>query len=763
MTKLVLLVLVALAAAVAAQSQITWGHPSVPSFGQYSRSRLLPRNSNVSLAPVDRAELLVGQRFDISIEVHDTTATSSPDISKLSATINGKSLDSYFLSTPINQTWSFTYNTDAAAARDGKKTKVNASRYALRGVYFNTTGTYNIVVVVGSQNLNATWVVRGYAGDKKVKNLVLFIGDGMAPSMISAARYLSRPTAFGKFQDNFLNIEKLGSVGKISPNGYDSIVTDSANSASAYNSGQKNAVNALNAYTDTSSSSDDDPKTETLAEILRRERPNMCIGIVTTSEIQDATPAAVFAHTRARNDKANITSQVLNGWKLRDNSNWPWDVKPVKPDVLLGGGGEFFTSPNYFVDNSGKQVDYQTFKDAGYTVVNKGSDLSAYTGSGPLLGVFHRNHLETWLDRNVLKENLATVNSDPVTGKGGNTDQPNLDQMVKVAIKVMDSKCSEGWFLMAEAAAIDKSMHPLDFDRGLADLIELDTTVKYVVEYSQSNNNNTGIIVTADHAQGFDVSGSIDLQLFSSAETDSTGMNVAKRFAVGTYQNAGWPDSVIDDNGSPTKWTSQRFRLMASKVDSPGYTEDYTVITKPQNVTNPLARNPAITIPINGSASITQFNITLTNTTIALAVPNIAEQFSGIEHPSTLGPADTTSVHTIQAVDLYCYLPGAYKYYCSRVIDNTELFFIMAELLALGKGDGSVTVSSKNIIDSSSSSSVNVGAITGGTIGGFVLGAILAALITWLVIRPKKTSDSEAVKEKTEETSAYTAVKSDEA
>ena len=128
--------------------------------------------------------------------------------------------------------------------------------------------------------------------------------------MISAARYISKKTKFGKFKDNFLSFEKLGTVGKIATNGLDSMITDSANSAAAYMSGQKGWVNSLNVYADTSSPTLDDAKVETIAEYIRRTRPGMCIGVVTTAAVQDATPASVWSHTRRRSDFPIITDQA---------------------------------------------------------------------------------------------------------------------------------------------------------------------------------------------------------------------------------------------------------------------------------------------------------------------------------------------------------------------------------------------------------------------------------------------------------------------
>lgn len=93
------------------------------------------------------------------------------------------------------------------------------------------------------------------------------------------------------------------------PAGVDSIITDSANSASSMNTGHKSSVNALGVYADSGDDNFAHPKVETIAEHIKRNF-NMSVGVITTAEIQDATPAAVWAHTRRRTEKAAITSQV---------------------------------------------------------------------------------------------------------------------------------------------------------------------------------------------------------------------------------------------------------------------------------------------------------------------------------------------------------------------------------------------------------------------------------------------------------------------
>ncbi|KAI8812062.1 alkaline-phosphatase-like protein [Cladochytrium replicatum] len=653
---------------VGAVAQTPFDKPSVPTFGQYARFRGAPRGSLLSLQPLDGAEFIVGQHFDISIELHQENSSVSPVLSGFSTSINSSPLDSFFGSSWVTNDsfskWTFTYSVDGKAARAGQKTTVAATRYALRGVSFKEPGTYDVTIITDGQVVSARWTVRSFA-EKKAKNLAFFIGDGMGPGMVAAARYLSRATRFGKFGSNFLEMETLGSIGRIITNGYDSIITDSANSAAAYNTGHKAAVNALGSYSDTSSSSDDDPKVETLAEIIRRERPGMCVGVVTTAEIQDATPAAVWAHTRLRSAKGQISEQLIHGWNL-PAANYSWDVKPVKADVVLGGGGASIIPSGAYTGQYGR-IDYDAFKNANYTIINTGTELRNYKGDQPLFGIFTKVNMETWLDRTVYPSNLATANSNPTGGAGANTDQPSLEEMVSVAIEVMDKRCgAEGWFLMAEGASIDKSMHPLDFDRGLADLLELDRAVRLVKDYGKRNGDNTAIILTADHAQGYDVSGSVDKEFFDSQPIDDTFYS--KRLALGVYATAGWPNYVVDSNGLPTKWEN-RFRMLGSKVDSPGYNEDYKVTTKPV-AGSPLARSPTVSKIVNG---------------ITAYFANPADAPNGLARAATLSPRESTSVHTLAAVDLFCHLPGALKYLCSRVIDNTELFFIMAEVLGLGK------------------------------------------------------------------------------
>ncbi|KAH6580311.1 hypothetical protein BASA60_002918 [Batrachochytrium salamandrivorans] len=108
----------------------------------------------------------------------------------------------------------------------------------------------------------------------------------------------------------------------------------------------------------------------------------------------------------------------------------------------------------------------------------------------------------------------------------------------------------------------------------------------------------TAIIATADHAQAFDVFGSVDTQYLNALPNDDTnllgagkdsGLQFQKHLAIGEYDSAGWVDLVTDENGLPTKWNG-RYRLASGKVDGLQSEENWQVREVPDRASNPLAR-----------------------------------------------------------------------------------------------------------------------------------------------------------------------------
>lgn len=193
--------------------------------------------------------------------------------------------------------------------------------------------------------------------------------------------------------------------------------------------------------------------------------------------------------------------------------------------------------------------------------------------------------MNVWLDRNVYTDNLETNEKSPLGTDDAATDQPGLKEMTLKAIDILAARHSnEGFFLMSEAASIDKQMHTLDYDRALGDVLELDDTVKATVAKLESMGlmEDTLVLVTADHGHGFDVAGSVDTKYLNAQSTDRT-----KRNAVGVYERSGMSQYVFPGNASdglafsegdafPANW-DPRYTLFSAVGANPDRRENYQV------------------------------------------------------------------------------------------------------------------------------------------------------------------------------------------
>lgn len=252
----------------------------------------------------------------------------------------------------------------------------------------------------------------------------------------------------------------------------------------------------MGVYADSSPSAFDDPKVETIVEILTRIWGS-AIGVVTTAFMADATPMALTGHTRARSTYGALIDQQLRGV-----TNYTW-TNFTGPDVAFGGGAEQFNpGPASY---QGKNY-YEQYANAGYSISLNKTSLQAVSNTSKALGIFSVSNLPVWLDRNVYTNNLRNRSNSPAGDRRDATDLPGLKEMTLKAIDILHARGGKrGFFMMSEGASIDKQMHALDYDRALGDLLELDDTVKATVQKLKDIGElkNTLIIVTADHGHGF--------------------------------------------------------------------------------------------------------------------------------------------------------------------------------------------------------------------------------------------------------------------
>ena len=226
----------------------------------------------------------------------------------------------------------------------------------------------------------------------------------------TAARMLSKGISQGKYGGE-LAMDDMPHMALVSTSGTDSIVTDSANAMTAYTTGHKTCVNALGVYCALNRSTLGHPNVETIAELAKR-RLGMAVGVVTDTEIEDATPAGMVAHTRRRTDYDDIVRMYY------------W----LRPEVIMGGG-----TPNFLptTDPRGKRKDGENyiskFQKAGYAFVDTAAQLAAAAAkpeTTKLLGLFNDKNVDGALDRKFLKK--GTVDKFP--------DQPDLTDEMRAAL-----------------------------------------------------------------------------------------------------------------------------------------------------------------------------------------------------------------------------------------------------------------------------------------------------------------------------------------
>jgi hypothetical protein len=288
--------------------------------------------------PPDQQDFLAGQYFDIRLEVHapvnGSEATDGKPDEDFSFTVskvggNAQSASEFFgVAEPELETWDFTWYEDLFAYDADSPTLVNVASKAYRRVALYEPGDYEACLHYNGSTTTAYWTVRDLSEERKTKNVLLFIGDGMTTNMITAARLIAHKSINGRYQ-SLMQMDKFPSLGHQMTHSIDSFITDSANSATALYTGHKSTVNSLGVYADSSEDVFDDPKVETIAELFHRVLGGH-VGIVSTAYIADATPAALTAHTRDRGEYGAVVDMFIHGIV---NYTWTeWDG----PDVLFG-------------------------------------------------------------------------------------------------------------------------------------------------------------------------------------------------------------------------------------------------------------------------------------------------------------------------------------------------------------------------------------------------------------------------------------------
>lgn len=337
--------------------------------------------------------------------------------------------------------------------------------------------------------------------DKRAKNVILFIGDGMGISTITATRIFDGQQKGGHGEENVLSFERFPHVALSKTYSVDEQTADSAPTMTAIVTGVKAlggtiSVNHLAAHGEPKAEVVEANKLTTILEQAKQH--GLAVGIVSTARITHATPAATYAHTANRDWESDadrpagatvpdIATQLVN-----------FDTNGGI-DVALGGGRARFI-PNTMTDpeygSVGKRKDgrdliaeWSAKRSHAQYVWNKAQfDAIDVKTTEHLLGLFEPSHMHYETDR--LAHDQA--------------GEPSLSEMTSKAIEIL-RKNPNGYFLMVEAGRIDHAHHGGNAYRALTDAQQLAAAVQAAVD--QTNDEDTLIITTADHSHVFTIGG----------------------------------------------------------------------------------------------------------------------------------------------------------------------------------------------------------------------------------------------------------------
>jgi alkaline phosphatase len=312
--------------------------------------------------------------------------------------------------------------------------------------------------------------------------VLFFLGDGMGIATMTAARI------YAVGEDGDLTMDTLPETGFVHTYSNDAMVTDSAPSMSAYMTGVKmnNEVIAMSPDTVAppygpngelpACDANNGSPVSTFLEAAKSA--GWGTGVITTTRVTHATPAATYAHICHRDREFDIATQLAPGG---DGYN---KALGDGVDVVFGGGTQQFLPASA---SGGGRTDgrdlFQQMRAHGYTTV---TTRAAFDKIAPAvwqkaIALFTPSHMHYEADR------------DP-------TVEPSLAEMTTKAMTVLERRGS--YFLMVEGGRIDHALHETNAARALRETVAFDNAIKAAIDQAKKSDPDlahTLIVVTADH------------------------------------------------------------------------------------------------------------------------------------------------------------------------------------------------------------------------------------------------------------------------
>lgn len=345
---------------------------------------------------------------------------------------------------------------------------------------------------------------------RRAKNIILFVGDGMGVSTVTAARIFAGQQNGGNGEENALFFETFPHLALSKTYNTNQQTPDSAGTMTAMMTGIKSKAGVISVDQNVVRGDCATLAGHELTTALElAERAGMSTGVVTTARLTHATPAATYAHTVERNyeddrDASKVTNPELCDDIARQLVEFPARFQQTYPqvdglEVAMGGGRRSFIERVDGADpedgGQGERTDgrdltsewLNDYPNAAYVWNQEQFDAINPQQVDHLLGLFDMSHMEYHLDR------------------GSDTaGEPSLSEMTGKAIEIL-SKNRQGFFLHVESGRIDHAHHATNPKRALIDTVEFAEAVR--TAYEATDPRDTLIIVTADHSHVFTLAG----------------------------------------------------------------------------------------------------------------------------------------------------------------------------------------------------------------------------------------------------------------
>ncbi|EDY82603.1 alkaline phosphatase family protein, putative [Verrucomicrobiia bacterium DG1235] len=346
--------------------------------------------------------------------------------------------------------------------------------------------------------------------EKKAKNVILFVGDGMGISTVTASRIYEGQQRGETGEENWLSFETFPYTALSKTYNTDLQTPDSAGTMTAMVTGVKTRAGMLS-VSQYSKRGDANrvSENELLTMLEKAELAGKATGIVTTARVTHATPGACYAHTTERNwendsdqpkdcQVSDIAAQLIDMPQRWQAVGFP---QVDGPELVFGGGRQNFFPEGKIADEYSKEGDEGERQDGRNLVEEwiqtRGNgmyvhDLDTFNSlqvQDPMkvLGLFESSHMRYEADRG-----------------GDGAEEPSLSEMTQKAIEILSQR-DEGFFLMVEAGRIDHAHHAGNAYRALVDTVAFSDAVRGARE--ATDEEDTLIIVTADHSHVFTMAG----------------------------------------------------------------------------------------------------------------------------------------------------------------------------------------------------------------------------------------------------------------